>query len=464
MSGRILICTVIYSVVVLLATTAAGAETRTVLVFPFENLSNDRSLDWIGEGIAELIVEKLQSEPGLYVFSRDERLAAYESTGIPENATISRATELKLGWDCGADWIITGRFSGTAEDFQIAARVVELEIAGASKETEAKGKLEDIIPLTNTVSFDLLRKISPGTPMLEEEYMARPPTPRSAFENYIRGILSVDPQKRVEFLQTAVRLHPQYMAAMFQLGRTLYLERDLRTSNQWMEKVSGPNRPQAQFTMGLNYFYIGDYTRSIVTFRELPQTYDVLLNLGSALSLRGDHAAAIAAWRHAAETDPFGSDAFFNIGYASLEEGDLDAAVRNLGESLRLRGRDSEALFLLGSAYERQGRIDESQRLIAQAARLSQRVERWLTQPIPRLERLSTTASVTKSNEIWTGTRLARRARGQNMTSWLESIQNKIDANLYGEVIRELQDVIRVFPDSSEARSLLDEVKRRNFR
>ena len=301
--------------------------------------------------------------------------------------------------------------------------------------------------------------------MLEEEYMARPPTPRSAFENYIRGILSVDPQKRVEFLQTAVRLHPQYTAAMFQLGRALYLERDLRTSNQWMEKVSGPNRPQAQFTMGLNYFYIGDYTRSIATLRELPQTYDVLLNLGSALSLRGDYAGALAAWRHAAETDPFGSDAFFNIGYASFEKGDLDAAVKNLDESLKLRGRDSEALFLLGSAYERQGRMDESQRLIAQATRLSQRVERWLTQPIPRLERLSTTASVTKSNEIWTGTRLARRARGQNMTSWLESIQNKIDANLYGEVIRELQDVIRVFPDSSEARSLLDEVhQRRNLR
>jgi tetratricopeptide (TPR) repeat protein len=457
--GRILI----YTVVVLLATTAACAEARTVFVFPFENLSNDRSLDWIGEGIAELIVEKLQSEPGLYVFSREERLDAYDNAGIPETAILSRATELKLGWDGGADWIIAGRFSGTAEDFQIAARVVDLELSGASKETEAKGKLEDVIPLTNTVSWDLLRKIAPGTSILEEEYMARPPTPLSAFENYIRGILSSDPQKRVEFLQTAIRLHPQYMAAMFQLGRTLYLERDLRTSNQWMEKVSGPGRPQAHLTMGLNYFYIGDYTRSIATFRELPQTYDVLLNLGSALSLRGDHAAATAAWRQAAETDPFGSDAFFNIGYASFVKGDLDAAVKNLIESLKLRGRDSEALFLLGSAYERQGRIDESQRIIAQATRLSQRVERWLTQPIPRLERLSTTAMLTKSNEIWTDARLARRARGQNVTSWLESIQNKIDSNLYGEVIRELQDVIRVFPDSSEARSLLDEVNQRRY-
>jgi tetratricopeptide (TPR) repeat protein len=455
--GRILI----YTVVVLFATTAACAETRTVLVFPFENLSNDRSLDWLGEGIAELIVEKLQSEPGLYVFSREERLEAYENTGIPENAALSRATELKLGWDSGADWIIAGRFSGTAQDFQIAARVVELELSGSSREMEAKGKLEDVIPLTNTVSWDLLKKIAPGTSMLEEEYMARPPTPLSAFENYIRGMLSADPQKRVEFLQTAVRLHPQYTAAMFQLGHALFLERDSKTSNQWLEKVNGPDGPQAQFAMGLNYFYIGDYTRSIAVLQALPQTYDVLLNLGSALSQKGDYEAAIAAWRRASQTDPLGSDAFFNAGYASFEKGALDAAVKNLGQSLKLRGRDSEALFLLGRTYERQGRIDESQKLIAQATRLSQRVGRWLTQPIPRLERLSTTATLRNSDEIWTDARLARRARGQNVTSWLESIQNKIDSNLYGEAIRELQDVIRVFPDSSEARSLLDEVNQR---
>jgi tetratricopeptide (TPR) repeat protein len=236
---------------------------------------------------------------------------------------------------------------------------------------------------------------------------------------------------------------------MFQLGHALFLERDSKTSNQWMEKVNGPGKPQAQFAMGLNYFYIGDYARSISVLQALPQTYDVLLNLGSALLENGDYDAAIAAWRRASEADPLGSDAFFNAGYA------------NLSQSHKLRGRDSEALFLLGRAYERQGRIDESQKLIAQATRLSQRVGRWLTQPIPRLERLSTTATLRNSNEIWTDARLARRARGQNVTSWLESIQNKIDSNLYGEAIRELQDVIRVFPDSSDARSLLDEVNQR---
>jgi tetratricopeptide (TPR) repeat protein len=127
---------------------------------------------------------------------------------------------------------------------------------------------------------------------------------------------------------------------------------------------------------------------------------------------------------------------------------------------LNLRGHDSEALFLLGRAYERQGRFEESQKLIAQAKRLSQRVERWSTQPLPKLERLSTTATFTNGEQIWTEGRLQRRAKGDGLAVWLESAQNQIDSYMYGEAIRELQNAIRVFPDAADARVLLQEVKR----
>src|SRR5262245_50968775 len=107
----------------------AHAQTHTVLVFPFENVSSDRSLDWLGEGIAELFFERLQFEPGTYVFSREERLSAYEKLGIPESSVLSRATQLKLAWEIGADKIILGQFSGTADDFKINAHTVDMVLA-----------------------------------------------------------------------------------------------------------------------------------------------------------------------------------------------------------------------------------------------------------------------------------------------------------------------------------------------
>jgi tetratricopeptide (TPR) repeat protein/TolB-like protein len=457
----------IYLTFLALSGGTARAAGTTVLVFPLENLSGDRTLDWIGEGIAELIIERLQNEPGIYMFSREERLSGFDQLGIPDTAIVSRATALKIGWDAGADSVITGRFSGSSDRFEISVRLLDLVLGGSSEDIKVQGTLEDVILLTTRLSRELLDRIAPGNASPETDYTTRPPTPRSAFENYIRGILNPDPRKRVESLQNAIRLHPQYSRALFQLGRTFHIERDFNSSNQWLEKVpeSSSDRLQSQFMIGLNYFHLADYARAVTTFQQLPATYDVLLNLGAALSQRGDPAAAIAAWKRAAAMDPLSSDAFFNIGYVSFLESDWESAARNLIDSLRLRGRDSEALFLLGRTYDRQGRREESQRFIAQARRLSQRAERWLTQPLPKLERLAAETVFHTRDETWTDRRIGRRARAQDLTVWLDVVQDQIDSNFYGEAIRELQYLMRVFPDSAEARSLLDEVdQRRNLR
>jgi tetratricopeptide (TPR) repeat protein len=233
-------------------------------------------------------------------------------------------------------------------------------------------------------------------------------------------------------------------------------------SNQWLQKLpeTSPEYRQVQFTTGLNYFYLGDYARAITVFQQLPPGYDVLLNLGAAFSQKGDSAAAISAWKRAAALDPLNSDAFFNMGYAAFSKQDWESAEGNLTESLKLRGRDSEALFLLGRTYERLGRTEEGQKLIAQATRLSQRVERWLTQPLPKLERFATTTTFRGHVEVWSDQRLARRARGQSVNAWLDAVQSDMDSHLYGDALRELHDFTRIFPDSPEARSLLAEVER----
>jgi tetratricopeptide (TPR) repeat protein len=349
-----------------------------------------------------------------------------------------------------------GRFSGTADDFRINAHTVDMVLAStrASEDINVRGKLQDIIGLT----ADLATKMKMGGVAISHS--------QSAFENYIRALLNMDPMKQISLLETAIRQDPEYVQAILTLGHVYHLERDFANSNQQLQKVkrAGPELQQAQFMMGLNFFYLGDYARSIAIFEQLPQTWDVLMNRGAALSRKGDLPAAIAAWQRASVLDPLKNDAFFNIGYVSLLRNEFDLATKSLNESLNLRGHDSEALFLLGRAYERQGRLDESQKLIAQASRLSPRLERWSTQPMPRLERVSTTASFMEGPGIWSDRfRLERRAKSNGVAMWLESVQNQLDAYMYGEAIRELQNVIRVFPSALEARELLREVNRQRM-
>src|SRR2546428_14043896 len=141
----------------LFGTVQASADPSTILVFPFENVTNDRTLDWIGEGISQLIIERLQPEHGIWTFSREERLGAFEKLGIPETTMVSRATALKLGWDMGADHLVTGRFAPRADNFQNVASGVGTE-TGAASEVAGEGMPADVHPLRMAIAVPVLIK------------------------------------------------------------------------------------------------------------------------------------------------------------------------------------------------------------------------------------------------------------------------------------------------------------------
>jgi tetratricopeptide (TPR) repeat protein len=396
---------------------------------------------------------------------REDRLTGFEKLGLPETAIISRATAMKLGWDSGSDYVITGRFSGGANDFSVYARITDLASSSASPEIKVTGRLEDVIPLTSALSWQLLKVIVSTTQTPESNFTLRAPLPRSAFENYIRGLLNNDPKRRTEYFENAIRLNPRYSAAIYQLGRQKYLEGDFKASNQILEKLASTDReyPSAQFIVGVNNYRLGDYARAAKSFAELPQTYDVLVDLGAALSAKGDPGGALSAWKKAAELDPFADEAVFDIGYLSFVRGDFENAAKSFEQTLRLQGRDAEALFLLGRSYERLGRTEDGQKTIAVATRLSPRVERWLAQPLPKLDRLCITPNTSSLNapgatRIWTQDRLARRAKGQELSAWMEFVQSQADSQMYGDAIRELKELMLVYPSSSDAHILMGEI------
>ena len=443
----------------------AYADSTTVFVFSFENDTNDRNIDWIGEGLSDLISDRLSAENQLYVFNRDERTAAYDRLGIPETVAVSRATAIKISWDVGADTAIIGAISGTHEDFKIHARILDLAGSSSVRELEVSGKLDDVIPLAARLAAQLAKTLVPDSTVPESDYIVRPPVPRSAFEAYVRGSVTADPQRRVQLLQDAIRLHPQYSAALYQLGRAWHFDMNLAAASPLLERIppGAPEYLQARFILGLNYYYLGDYAKAAAVFMALPPTYDDLINLGAALASRGDLNGAQAAWRRASNRDPLRTESFFNLAWLAFNRGDMDAASRSLDQFFRLQGRDAEALFLQGRVYERQGRTDDSQKAIAQAVRLSPRIERWINQPLPSLQRLRIQADTTELRtalqpSIWSPARLSRRALGQDLTSSLESVQTQMESQLYGDALRDLQDVARVFPQAAEVRLLRGQV------
>lgn len=407
---------VLLAAAVTAAAPAIHAQEVTVLAHRFENQTGERGLDWLGEGLAFLIGEKLGAQRNLYVFGFDERAVAYDRLGIPENIPVSRATAIRIGWDIGADVLVSGRFSGTHQEFRIEARVLDLDASQSRADVAVTGRLDDVIPLAASLASKLAQQLVPGTPLPESDYVSQPPVPRSAFEAYIRGMLATEQQRHFDLLQEAIRLHPQYTAAMYQLGQSYYLDANYKASAELLEKVSAVSTeyPLARFMLGMDYYRLGDAAKAIAVFSTLPPTYDVLINLGAAHALKGDAAAADDAWRRAASVPADTQEAAFNLAYLAFNLGYVDRAADRLNEFLRTHNRDAEAQFLLGRVYERIGRTDDAQRLFTQATRLSPRLERWVGAPLPNLTRLRTQFDATELRQpvgatLWTEARLSRK-------------------------------------------------------
>jgi tetratricopeptide (TPR) repeat protein/TolB-like protein len=447
---------------------SARTSPESVLVFAFENQTDDRNIDWIGAGLSEFVVERLTAERDLYVFNRDERTTAYGRMGIPESVAVTRATAMSIGWDTGADFVVIGRIYGTHEDFRIEARILNLQNSSSGLNVIINGDLQNLIPMASSLSFKLARQLVPESATPESDYIAHPPVPTSAFEAYIRGTIATDSARRIALFQDALRLHPQYTAAMYQLGRQYSLNLDFKDSTPMLEKVPEGSREflQARFMLGLNHYNAGDFEKSIAIFSALPPIYDVLINLGMAYAGNNDFAGASTAWKRASELNPLGTEAPFNIAHLGVTRGersDLDAAAKSIEQFLKLNSRDAEAIFLQGRIYERLGRVDESQKLIATAVNLSPRLARWVNQPLTNFRRLRPQPNVTDIRiapqaTIWNDERLQRRAHGRDIATWLDVVQKSMDSQLYGEALKELQDIARTFPQSAETRLMFAEV------
>ena len=135
--------------------TPAEAHPGTLLVFPFENDSRMASLDWLGEGLAELTAERLQDR-GLSVLSRQERLAALEKMGLPDSARFSHATMVKIAAEADADEVVFGRFVSDGKTVTLEARVLRISPPSLSPAYTQTSSFEDLLRAHARLSWQIL--------------------------------------------------------------------------------------------------------------------------------------------------------------------------------------------------------------------------------------------------------------------------------------------------------------------
>jgi Flp pilus assembly protein TadD/TolB-like protein len=444
-----------------------SSEVRSILVFPFENLSPRADLNWISESFAQVLSSRLP-QPDNYVLERDERNAAYTQLEMPIDAPLTLASEFKVAQTLGVDWAILGNFNVTDNRLVAQAQLLDVKLLRLSPPLEVSGDLTELVDLQTRLAWRLLATHdSDFTVGNEEDFLRRFHDIRlDAFENYIRGLVASDDASRLHFFTEAARLDPSDHWAAFALGRFYFDQKDYANSARWLGKIgdTDANYNESLFLRAVDEFFLGHEQVAEKEFETLAKVLpldEVCNNLGVLEARRGRYAEALANFQRAYQSDPSDVDFGFNQGVALWYEKRYPEAAESLQAAVRANPDDSEAHTLLAVVY---GKLGDS---AAERRELD-----WLAEhevgaaadqpgdvlPLPRLKknydgRAYRLLELTLHNAL--EERLANASPQQQIDAHLEEGKKFLAENRYGEAERELGEVVSLSPNDPQAYLLL---------
>jgi len=389
-------------------TEAQTAATETVVVLPFENVSNHPEYNWIGESFSDSL-STLLSKPGLIVVSNDERAVAYQRLRLPLTVLPSRATAIKIARELKASMIVIGTYSVTlpapSADKSATDKAPLATIAGEARVVRVNegrmsgdvfdgswaprvydfgGTLTDLQRMNGQLAYQVLsqrdKALSFSRDQLIQEATRVPP---QAFEAFMKGQLTADRDPtRAIYLKNAMKLYAKenggavYPQAAFELGRFYLGQGQLKEAAEYLIMVQKkePHYGEAQFYAGLAYWKLGEIQKAMGVLVPLADEKVMPLvavyNNAGAVSIEAARAEkkpeersrlllqAITLLSRAADSSPDDTTVLFNYAYALFLGEKYTDAAQKLEKVVAADQHDGQAYFLLAKAQERAGNAE----------------------------------------------------------------------------------------------------------
>lgn len=362
---------------------ANGAQGNIYLVFPFENAGSSPRLDWIGEGLEELTIQRL-SAAGQQVYSHDGRANELDRYGLPPRARLSRATMLRLAEELDADFVIFGTFSSDGKALTVVARTLRVNPVRLLPALRETGQLDGFMELHTRLVWRMLSQNDRGYPYsLAEFAKTQRPLRLDAFEHYVRGLLATEEDARLRELREAARLDPEWTAPIFALGQTYFARNDCNNALPWLARVpAGQSRSaEAVFSTGVCRLRLNQPERAEEIFVSLQESLsnggpkdhntgtvvsggdlpEILNNLALARARQGKSASAESDLKRASQLDPDEDDYTFNSGLLAWRKGDFAAAAGFFKEAAQRQPENAEDRALLIASLEKSGKKTEAE-------------------------------------------------------------------------------------------------------
>lgn len=376
---------------------AAQVNNDTVMILPFENMSDKAEFNWVGESFADALAELLKV-PTLNVVSNDERKIIQQKLRVPLTVLPSLATSLKLAREGKATILIGGKYNivpaqgETAATVSITAKIIRVNEGRFLSEEFPDGRritrdiilndaLEKLQTIQGQVAYQILYQRDKALPFSQNQFVeSANKVPARAFEAYIKGLLTseADSQTRENYFKNAMRLYGEakanetYANAALELGHSYLNQRKFPEAIDYFSRIppTSVQYAEAAFYTGLIQWQQKNYEQALAVFRPLAEdlkltsVYNTLgaIAVQSAIADRKNKGKSDALLKEglellkkASESAPDEIASRFNYAFALFLSSDYKEAAAQFRPVLATSPRDGEAYFLLAKALEKTG-------------------------------------------------------------------------------------------------------------
>jgi serine/threonine protein kinase/Tfp pilus assembly protein PilF len=343
------------------------ADTRSIAVLPFTNMSDDPETEYLSDGISESLINSLSQIPGLKVIARSSSFK-YKGSG-PDPQEIARVL--------GVGMVLTGRVAQRGGNLLISTELMDAREGTQMWGAQYNRAAEDLLAVQAEISSEIAGKLSLRlSPDQRQQFARRETANPKAYELQLKGLYHwrkggiENWKKAVEYYEQAIALDPHYALAYARLAGSYksLVGNSVLDPKEFTPKAEEAAREALELDESLaDAHYVLANLRTdawdwAAAEREFKRAVELNPNLAGArnaysayLSVVGRHDEAIAEIQRATELDPLSLIVHANVGYRLYFARRHDQAIEALKKALELDKNYDLAHIILGYAYAAKG-------------------------------------------------------------------------------------------------------------
>lgn len=370
------------------ASVAAPAQLKSIVVLPLENLSGDKDQDYFADGMTDELIASLAKIKKLRVISRR---SAMEYKGTHKSLS-EIAKELKV------DAVVEGTVVRAADRVRITAELVQVSTDRHLWADVYEGEINNILALQSRVAAAIVNEIRVNlTPEEQQQLASAQLVNAQAYEDYLKGRYYWNKRseeglmKAVTYFQSATEKDSQYALASAGLADCYDLLATTIVGTMPAKEAAPRARAaalhaleidnslvDAQLTLAsikLNYDW--DWKGAETGFRQVVQLNPDHATAHQRYSLyfaaMGDMQGSLQEIQRALTLDPLSLSINFSYGWRLYLARQYDRAIQQLKSTIDLDPDFVLAHLVLGQVYEEKGEYPKAVEELRKAVSLSPR-------------------------------------------------------------------------------------------